>query len=150
MFTYLNPFDMAKERSKKKCSISCHRQTKCHVRWSGVLSLVPDSHTAVTQSWSSLAAHLSRSEMMLFSMLLAWQNVQRKERWQSRRPAYATHFQPLPSVATVTYFFCAYPQPTDTHVLEGMGKSYGSFLSSMFYAQLQNPKILKERNNTQL
>lgn len=148
MLTDLNPFDMAKERSKKKCSISCHHQTKCHVRWSGVLSLVPDSHTAVTRSWSSLAARWSRSEMMLYSMLLAWQNVQRRQRRQGRQPAYATHFQPLPSVVTVMYFFHAYPRPSDTHVLEGMGKSFGSFLSRMFYAQLQNPKVLKARNNT--
>lgn len=54
MLTDLNPFDMAKERSEKKYSISCHHQTKCHVRWSGVLSPVPDSHTELELISSTL------------------------------------------------------------------------------------------------
>ena len=150
MLTDLNPFDMAKERSEK-CSICCPRQTKCHVRWSGILSLVSASHT-----------HSSHTELeFISSMLEAVRNdalqhasglAERTEETETAGQATGLchTVQPLPSVVTVMYFFYAYPRPTDTHVLEGMGKSYGSFLSSMFYAQLQNPKVLKERNNTQL
>lgn len=144
MLTDLNPFDMAKERSKKKCSISCHHQTKCHVRWSGVLSLVPDSHTELELISSTLES--VRNDALQHASGLAERT---EETEKTGQPTGLRHTVSTASLrVTVMYFFHAHSRPADTHVLEGMGKSFGSFLSSMFYAQLQNPKVLKARNNT--